>query len=102
MPGLSSINGLTAFFAVTTAVVFLYPIVKLTPSWLERSLNKKIAVHRAAEVALTAAVVQAHNDPEQAARLTAQRDYHRSALQALVPNEAAVTMAARPADADAA
>lgn len=99
MSGLSSINGLTAFFAVTTAVVFLYPIVKLTPSWLERSLNKKIAFHRAAHVALSTAVAQAHNDPEHAARLAAQRDYHRSALQALVPHELVEPAPARTADA---
>jgi hypothetical protein len=102
MSGLSSISGLTAFFAVTTTVVFLYPIVKLTPSWLERSLNKKIAVHRAAHAALSAAVNQSHNDPEQAARLAAQRDYHRSALQALAPHELAEPAAARTPAADAA
>ncbi len=99
MSGSTTINGLMAFFAVTTAVVFLYPIVKLTPSWVERSLNKKIAFHRAAHAALVTAVTQAHNDPEQAARLTAQRDYHRSALQALVPNDVAEVVEARAANA---
>ncbi len=99
MSGLSSINGLTAFFAVTTTVIFLYPIVKLTPSWLERSLNKKIAFHRAAHAALATAVTQAHNDPEQAARLAAQRDYHRSALQALLPNDTVEPAPVRAADA---
>ncbi len=87
MQGSAIITGMTIFFSVTTIAVFLYPIIKLTPSWIERSLNKKLAFHRAAHTALGAAVAQAHNNPEQAARLAAQRDYHRSALQALVPHE---------------
>ncbi len=96
---MASINGLTIFFAVTTTLVFLYPIVRLTPSWLERSLNKKLVYHRAAYTALTAAAAQAHNDPDQAARLAAQRDYHRSALKALVPHEIVEPDAERAADA---
>ncbi|WP_426166834.1 hypothetical protein [Sandarakinorhabdus sp. DWP1-3-1] len=96
---MASINGLTAFFAITTTIVFLYPIYRLTPSWLERSLNKKLVFHRAAYTALTAAAAQAHNDPVQAARLAAQRDYHRSALKALVPHEIVEPEVERTADA---
>lgn len=84
---MSPISGLGIFFTVTTIAVLLFPIVKLTPSWLERSLGKKLVFHRQAYAALSAAVDQAHNDPEHAARLAAQRDYHRSALRALVPHE---------------
>ena len=98
---LSPIPVLTVFFTVTTIAVFLYPIVRLTPSWLQRSLNKKLVFHRQAYAALTAAVTQAHNDPEHAARLAAQRDYHHSALQALVPNELK-SEADRPRTSDAA
>ena len=98
---MSPIPVLTVFFSVTTIAVFLYPIVRLTPSWLERSLNKKLVFHRNAHAALTAAVAQTHNNPEHAARLAAQRDYHRSALQALVPNELD-SKAAKPLASDAA
>jgi hypothetical protein len=87
------ITGLMIFFSVTTIGVVLYPLIKLTPSWLERSLNKKINFHRDAVVALANAVERTHNDPVQRARLQAQHDYHRSALTALVPGEAVAPVA---------
>ena len=101
MSGSPIISGLMIVFSLTTLVVFLYPIIKLTPSWLERSLNKKIVFHRAAVEALGKAIVGAHNDPAQLARLTAQHDYHRASMQALVPNETpgAVVEAERKVDA---
>jgi hypothetical protein len=77
------ITGLTIFFSVTTVVVGLYPIVKLTPSWLERRLNRQIAFHHDALLALDAALALPGNDGTQASRLTEQRDFHRAALHAL-------------------
>lgn len=102
MSGFPAITGLMVVFSITTVAVFLYPIVKLTPSWLERSLNKKIVFHRAAAEALGAAMAGAHNDPAQLTRLTAQHDYHRAALQALVPDDVADTRAATNHQVDAA
>lgn len=96
---MSPISGLGIFFTITTVAVFLFPIIKLTPSWLERSLSRKLVFHRQAYAALTAAVAQAHNDPDHAARLAAQRDYHRSALQALVPHELGIETPTRASDA---
>lgn len=86
------ISGLAAFFTVTTIVVVLYPIIKLTPSWLERSLYRKIAFHRDAQAALETALSLAHNDPAQAARLKAQREYHLAALSTLAPGENSPTI----------
>ncbi len=91
------ITGLQIFFSVTTVAVVGYPLVKLTPSWLERSLNKKIAFHRAAVDALGVALTRAHNDPDQQARLQAQQDYHTASLTALVPGE--VRAATKPVTA---
>jgi hypothetical protein len=82
MTAATMINGLMIFFSVTTVAVILYPLVKLTPSWLERRLNTKIKFHGDAIVALEAAIA-ASNDPAQSARLTAQRDFHRAALASL-------------------
>lgn len=90
MSGSLPINGLMVVFSITTVAVFLYPIIKLLPSWLERSLGKKIAFHRDAIVALGTAIERAHNAPEHLARLQAQRDYHRAALTALAPGDALV------------
>ena len=82
------INGMMIVFSITTVAVFLYPIFKLTPSWLDRRLSRQIAFHRAAAVEIGTAMSRAHNDAEQFDRLAAQHAYHRSALQALVPGEA--------------
>ncbi|MFZ4687827.1 MAG: hypothetical protein ACOYLS_01185 [Polymorphobacter sp.] len=81
------VNGLLLLFSLTTIAVFLYPIIKLTPSWLDRSMQKKIVLHRRAADALGLALAGAHNNPDHHARLTAQREYHLSALRTLVPAE---------------
>jgi hypothetical protein len=91
MTAATMINGLMIFFSVTTVAVILYPIVKLTPSWLERRLDRKIAFHRDALVALDAALA-ATTDPVQTARLTEQRDFHRAALASLAVSPAAPTV----------
>lgn len=99
MSGSPIITGLMVFFSVTTVVVVMYPIIKLTPSWLERSLARKIGFHRDAVGALGTAMARAHNDQAQLVRLTAQRDFHRDALQALVPGDARVPVVERVVDA---
>lgn len=98
MSGSPLIDGMMVFFSVTTLVVVLYPVIKLTPSWLQRSLDRKIAFHRDALGALGTAITGAHNDPAHLARLTAQRDYHHAALQTLAP-DATTAAPARRADA---
>jgi hypothetical protein len=92
MSGSPLITGLTIFFSITTAAVFLYPIIKLTPSWLERRLNGKIAFHRAALEALEAALALPDTDDEQASRLIQQRDFHRAALKSLAAEFPAPTV----------
>ena len=88
MTAATMVNGLMIFFSVTTVVVILYPLIKLTPSWLERRLNTKIKFHGDAIVALDAALA-ATRDPAQTARLAEQRDFHRAALASLaVPQPA--------------
>jgi hypothetical protein len=77
---------LSIFFTVTTVVVFLFPIVKLTPSWLERSIARKVIAHREALAGLDAAIAVTR-DAEQIARLNVQRDYHCAALNTLVPGD---------------
>jgi hypothetical protein len=74
------------FFSVTTVAVVAYPIVKLLPSWLERSVYRKIAFNRDAIAALDSAAVRT-SDPEHRQRLRAQARYHRAALAALAPND---------------
>lgn len=91
------INGMMIVFSITTVAVFLYPIFKLTPSWLDRRLNRQIAFHRAAAVEIGTAMSRAHNDPEQFERLAAQHAYHRASLQALVPGEAVAEVPLIPA-----
>lgn len=80
-------NGLMIIFSITTIVVFLYPIIKLTPSWLERSMARKVIMHRDALAGIGAALERTDNDPEQIARLQVQHEFHRAALQALVPGD---------------
>ena len=82
------ITGLMIFFSVTTAVVVVYPIMKLAPSWFERSVARRAALHRDAIAALGLAVDRAGADVEHHARLVAQRDYHRAALANLLPGDA--------------
>lgn len=81
-------NFLTLFFAVTTVGVILYPLIKLTPSWLERSMGKKVVLHRNALIALDAAIAGTR-DEAQRDRLQAQRDYHQASIEALFPVERA-------------
>ena len=80
-------NGLMIVFSITTLVVFLYPIIKLTPSALERSMARKVVMHRDALAGIGAAMERSHNDAEQFARLKVQHDFHRAALRALVPGD---------------
>ena len=86
MPTHPIISGLMLFFTATTVAVIAYPIVKLLPSWLERSVYRKIACHRDAIAALGVAIDRCQ-DVDQLARLTAQRDFHRAALARLAPDE---------------
>lgn len=86
MTAATLVNGMMIFFSLTTVAVFLYPLIKLTPSWLERRLNRKIAFHQDALLALDAALA-ATSDPVQLARLTGQRDFHRGALNDLAVPE---------------
>ena len=88
MSGSPMINGLAVFFTITTVAVFLYPIIKLTPSWLERRVNRQIGFHRGAIAALGSAMAGTDNDHAHRARLAAQHDYHRAALMALAPDDA--------------
>jgi hypothetical protein len=98
MTAATMINGLMIFFSVTTVAVILYPIIKLTPSWLERRLDRKIAFHRDAIVALEAALI-ATTDAAQTARLTEQRDFHRAALASLaVPQPVQTVTGPLPVD----
>jgi hypothetical protein len=85
------INGLMIFFSVTTVAVIFYPIIKLTPAWLERRMNAKIKFHGDAIVALEAALA-ATSDAAQSARLTDQRDFHRAALASLAVPQPAPTV----------
>jgi hypothetical protein len=85
MAGSLIITGLMGFFSVTTVAIIAYPIVRLTPSWLEGRLNRQIAFHRQAADALVHAMAQAPLDAAQQARLAAQLEFHRGALMDLVP-----------------
>ena len=82
------IAGLMIFFSVTTVVVVFYPIIKLAPSWFERSVYRRAALHRDALAALDLAIDRVGGDIDHRARLTAQRDYHRAALANLVQDDA--------------
>lgn len=84
----ASITIMMVFFSITTVAVFLFPIVRLTPSWLDRSLQEKIGFHRAAGEALAVALERAHNDPVQHERLSAQLAWHRQSLALLAPGSA--------------
>lgn len=81
------ISGLMLFFSATTVAVIAYPIVKLLPSWLERSVYRKAGLHRDAIAALDLAISRT-GDAEQRARLQAQADFHRAALANLAPGDA--------------
>jgi hypothetical protein len=87
MSGFPIISGLMVVFSITTVAVFLLPLVKLAPSWLERSLYKKVDFHRRAADAIGTAMARAHNDPVHLDRLAKQHAYHRASLHALAPNE---------------
>jgi hypothetical protein len=76
------------FFSATTVAVIAYPIVKLLPSWLERSVNRKVDFHRDAIAALDLAISRSGDDPAQRARLIAQADFHRGALAVHAPKDA--------------
>jgi hypothetical protein len=89
------ISGLMLFFSATTVAVIAYPIVKLLPSYLERSVYRKIAMHRDAIAALDIAIGRT-TDAGQRGRLQAQADFHRDALARLAPGDA---MLAPPAAA---
>ena len=93
MPASPIISGLMLFFTATTVAVIAYPIVKLLPSWLERSVYRKIAGHRDAIAALGIAIDRC-TDTDHLARLTAQRDFHRAALAKLAPGDVEVAPAA--------
>lgn len=96
------ITGLMIFFSVTTAVVVFYPIAKLAPSWFERSVSRRAALHRDAITALGLAIDRSGGDVEHHARLVAQRDYHHGALANLFPGDAALaTQASHRVDAAA-
>lgn len=86
MPDSPIITGLMFFFSVTTVAVIAYPIVKLLPSWLERSVYSKIAYNRDAIAALDIAAARC-TDPDHRGRLLAQARYHRAALVNLAPND---------------
>lgn len=85
MSGFPVVNIMMLVFSITTAIVLLYPIVRLAPSWLERSVNRRIVFHRAAAEAIGAAMARSHNDPAHLARLTEQHAFHVGALAALAP-----------------
>ena len=72
--------------SITTTLVFLFPLVRLAPSWLERPLNRRLAYHRAAVKALAEAILRSQGEPAQLARLNAQCDYHCAALARLLPD----------------
>lgn len=86
-------NGLAVFFTITTLVVFFYPIIKLTPSWLERRMAKNIVLHRNAIIALDIAAAVT-TDAGHRARLKAQREYHQAIIDSLMPGDAAASRAA--------
>lgn len=81
------ISGLMLFFSATTVAVVAYPIIKLLPSWLERSVYRKISLHRDAITALDLAISRTA-DTDHRARLQAQVDFHRAALANLAPGDA--------------
>jgi hypothetical protein len=86
-------NGLAVFFTITTLVVFFYPIIKLTPSWLERRMARNIRLHRSAIIALDQAIAVT-TDADHRARLGVQRDYHQGVIDRLMPGDAAASRAA--------
>lgn len=86
MPDSPIITGLMVFFSATTVAVIAYPIVKLLPSWLERSVYRKIAYNRDAIAAIDIAAARC-TDPDHRSRLLAQARYHRGALANLAPND---------------
>lgn len=94
------ITGMMVFFTATTVAVIAYPIIKLLPSWLERSVYRKIASHRDAIAALGIAIDRC-SDAAHRGRLAAQRDWHRAALAKLAPGDV-TAVPATPARIDAA
>jgi hypothetical protein len=86
-------NGLAIFFTIATLIVFFYPIIKLTPSWLERRMATNIIRHRRAIMALDEAAATT-TDAEHRTRLETQRDYHQAIINSLMPGEAAASRAA--------
>ncbi|KAB7645599.1 hypothetical protein [Polymorphobacter fuscus] len=89
MSGSLIINGLMIFFSLTTVAVVAYPLVKLLPSWLERSIYRKVAYHRDAIAALQVAIDRNQTDIEHRDRLLAQMAFHRRSLADLAPGDAA-------------
>ena len=79
---------LTIVFSLLTLGVFLFPIIRLTPHWLERSVGKKVVLHSRAIAALDAAIEDAGNTAEHRARLIEQRDFNVAALARLAPQGA--------------
>lgn len=92
MAAAALITGLTVFFSVTTLAVFAYPLVRLTPSWLERRLHRKAAAHGDALAALEMALAAPVSDGTKLARLQAQRDFHAAALRSLAVINAVPTV----------
>ena len=95
MSGAPVISGMMLFFTLTTIGVIAYPLIKLTPSWLEGRVHRRIAFHRDAITALGFAIDRVGHDSAQRDRLMAQHTWHRAALANLAPGE--VPVAAAPA-----
>ncbi|WP_416907512.1 MAG: hypothetical protein ACMVO5_10805 [Polymorphobacter sp.] len=64
-------------------------IEAIAPRKMAERTVRQIALHKAAVEALDVAIPRAGNDAAQAARLTASREWHLAALNALAPAEAA-------------
>lgn len=92
MAGSAVVTGVTVFFTFTTLAVLAYPLIKLAPSWLEHRLNRKIALHRDALVAVETALAVPGHDEARQAKLIARRDVHLGALRSLAAAEAAPTV----------
>jgi hypothetical protein len=75
-------------WTVTTIIVLLFPLARLTPFWWQRRTAPKIIRHRRELAAAEAALAQT-GDPTEQARLQSARAHHQAALERLVPGEVA-------------
>jgi hypothetical protein len=85
-------SGIAVIMVVGTGVLLAvawWAVEAVVPRKMAERTVRQIALHKNAVEALDIAIPRAGNDAEQLARLTANREWHLAALNALAPAEAA-------------